>query len=217
VIFALLRQWNKCVDNVMVGVEFDLLWKNIDHMEIIGIPNKCDGICELAFSRSVQAEKGSSWPVHLSGGKELTAANVETFIDYHSRHSVDTRPASCDWDKAVCEPVRFANPRKNSAICILRSVHPRMHGLFALRLFLRGFPARSWDDLRFHNGEVHQTFHEAARQLGLVSNRDKKPKSVSKTPLISIDRQMISVFYWHRWSIMAPVANLRKLVSVIIW
>jgi hypothetical protein len=25
VIFALLRQWNKCVDNVMVGVEFDLL------------------------------------------------------------------------------------------------------------------------------------------------------------------------------------------------
>jgi hypothetical protein len=51
------------------------------------------------------------------------------YIDYRSRYSVDARPASCDVDKDVCEPVRFANPRKNSAICILRSVHPRMHEL----------------------------------------------------------------------------------------
>jgi hypothetical protein len=50
-----------------------------------------------------------------------------TYIDCHSRHSVDARPASCDVDKAVCEPVRFPNPRKDSAICILRSVHARMH------------------------------------------------------------------------------------------
>jgi hypothetical protein len=59
-----------------------------------------------------------------------------TYIDYHSRHSVDARPASCDVDKNVCEPVRFANPRKSSAICIPRSVHPGMHKLFALRLLL---------------------------------------------------------------------------------
>jgi hypothetical protein len=92
-----------------------------------------------------------------------------TYLDYHSRYCVDARPASYDIDKDVCEPVRFANPRKNSAICILHSVHPRMHELFTLRLLLRRFPARSCEDLRFHNGEVHQTFHEAARQLGLVS------------------------------------------------
>jgi hypothetical protein len=49
---------------------------------------------------------------------------------------VDDRPASCDVDKNVCEPVRFANPRINSAICILRSVHPRMHEVFALRPLL---------------------------------------------------------------------------------
>jgi hypothetical protein len=49
-----------------------------------------------------------------------------------------------------------------------------MHELFALRLLLRQFPARSWEDLRFHNGEVRQTFHEAVRQLGLVSNRDQE-------------------------------------------
>jgi hypothetical protein len=66
-----------------------------------------------------------------------------TYIDSESRYSVDARPASCDVDKDVCEPVRFANPRKNSAICILRLVHPRMHEFFALRLFLRQFPVRS--------------------------------------------------------------------------
>jgi hypothetical protein len=49
-----------------------------------------------------------------------------------------------------------------------------MHELFALKLFLRRIPARSLEDLRFHNGEVHQTFHAAARQLGLVSNRDQE-------------------------------------------
>jgi hypothetical protein len=93
-----------------------------------------------------------------------------TYIDYRPRYSVDARPASCDVDKDACERVHFANPRKNSAICILRSVHPQMHELFTLRLLLRRFPARSWEDLRFHNGEVHQTFHGAARQHGLVSN-----------------------------------------------
>jgi hypothetical protein len=70
-----------------------------------------------------------------------------TYIDYHSRYSVDARPPFCDVDKDVCEPVRFANPRKNYAICILRSIRPRMHELFALRLLLRRFPARSCEDL----------------------------------------------------------------------
>jgi hypothetical protein len=86
-----------------------------------------------------------------------------TYTDCHSRYSVDARPAPCDVDKDVCEPVRFANPGKNSAICILCSVHLRMPELFALRLLLRRFPARSWEDLRFYNSVVHQTFHEAAR------------------------------------------------------
>jgi hypothetical protein len=45
--------------------------------------------------------------------------------------------------------------------------------------------------------------------MKLLANLDwyrietKKPKSLSKTPLISIDRQVISLSYWHRWSIMA--------------
>jgi hypothetical protein len=52
-----------------------------------------------------------------------------------------------------------------------------MHDFFARRLLLRRFPARSWEELRFHNGKVHQTFHEAAHQLGLVSNRDQDAKT----------------------------------------
>jgi hypothetical protein len=43
--------------------------------------------------------------------------NQLTSIDCHSRYYVDARPASCDVDKDVCKPVRFANPRK-----ILQSV-----------------------------------------------------------------------------------------------
>jgi hypothetical protein len=97
-----------------------------------------------------------------------------TYIDCHSRYSVDASPASCDFNKDVCETVRFANPRKNYAIYLLRSVRPHMDELFTLRLLLRRFPARSWEDVRFYNGEVHQTFHEAARQLGLVSSRDQE-------------------------------------------
>jgi hypothetical protein len=56
----------------------------------------------------------------------------------------------------------------------LNSVHPKNHELFALRLLLRRFPARSWEDLRTHNGIVFQTFHEGARQLGLISNLDQE-------------------------------------------
>jgi hypothetical protein len=49
-----------------------------------------------------------------------------------------------------------------------------MYERFARRLLLRRFPARSWEDFRFHNGEVHQIFHAAARSLGLISNRDQE-------------------------------------------
>jgi hypothetical protein len=51
-----------------------------------------------------------------------------------------------------------------------------MHEVFALRPLLWQSPARSWEDLPYHNGEVHYTFYEAARQLGLISNRDHEAK-----------------------------------------
>jgi hypothetical protein len=39
---------------------------------------------------------------------------------------------------------------------------------FALRMLLRHFPARSWDDLRTRNGQLFSDFYQAARAVGLV-------------------------------------------------
>jgi hypothetical protein len=54
----------------------------------------------------------------------------------------------------------------------LNSIHPKNHELFALRLLIRRFPARSWEELRNHNGIIFHSSHETARHLGLVANRD---------------------------------------------
>jgi DNA polymerase III delta prime subunit len=97
-----------------------------------------------------------------------------TYLEYHSRYSVDDCPTSEYAFPDVCEPVRFSNERKKPVLCIINSVHPKNHELFALRLLLRRFPARSWADLRNHNGETCETFYDAARQLGLVMNQDQE-------------------------------------------
>jgi hypothetical protein len=79
-----------------------------------------------------------SGPLERYFGRPIDSSYDQlTYINYHSRYSVDARPVSCDVDKDVCEPVHSANPRKNPAICILHSVHPRMHEFFAERLLLR--------------------------------------------------------------------------------
>jgi hypothetical protein len=59
-------------------------------------------------------------------------------------------------------------------MCIINSVHPKNHELFALPLLLRRFCARSWEQLRTHNGEICESFYEAARQFGLVSDQDNE-------------------------------------------
>jgi hypothetical protein len=140
-----------------------------------------------------------------------------TYIDCHSWYSVDARPASCDVDKDGFEPVRFASPRKNSAVCILHSVHPRTEKLFALELLLRQFPARRWEDLRYHNGEVHQTFHEAARQLGLVSNRDQEAE-ICPQDAIGLNRLASDIrFLLAQMVYYGASRALWKPISVIIW
>jgi hypothetical protein len=97
-----------------------------------------------------------------------------TYLDYYSRYSVDAHPTSSDVDQDVCQPVKFANLRKTPVLCIINSVHPRNHELFALRLLLRRFSARNWEQLRICNGEICPTFYEAARQLGLVANQNQE-------------------------------------------
>jgi hypothetical protein len=76
-----------------------------------------------------------------------------------------------------------------------------MHELFALGLLFRRFPARSWENLRFHNREVYQTFHEAARELGSVSNRDQEAE-IYLQDAIDLNR---------------PVSDIRFLLAQIVY
>jgi hypothetical protein len=94
--------------------------------------------------------------------------------EYHSRYSVDDHPAPASVNSDIWERVRVANPRNNPVLSIVNTIHPRNLELFALRPFLRRFAARTWEELRTHNGEVCQAFYQAARQLGLLSNPDQE-------------------------------------------
>jgi hypothetical protein len=55
--FAPFRQWNKHIGNVIVNVEFDPFWKNVDNVETIGIANNCQHYCfrldGVLFSREL--------------------------------------------------------------------------------------------------------------------------------------------------------------------
>jgi hypothetical protein len=66
-----------------------------------------------------------------------------TYLEYHSRYSVDEHQNSDDAHRDVCNLGRFANSRKEAVLCIMNSVHSRNHELFTLRLLLRRCPARS--------------------------------------------------------------------------
>jgi hypothetical protein len=48
------------------------------------------------------------------------------------------------------------------------------HELFALRLLLRRFPARTSKELRTVQDEICQNFYEVVRRLGLVANQDQE-------------------------------------------
>jgi hypothetical protein len=97
-----------------------------------------------------------------------------TYLEYHSRYSVDEHHNSDDAHRDVYNPGRFANSRKGAVLCIMNTAHPRNHELFALRLLLRRGPARSWEVLHTINDEICQTFCEAVKHLGLVANHNKE-------------------------------------------
>jgi hypothetical protein len=69
-----------------------------------------------------------------------------TYLEYHSRSFIVDYPTSSpDVHPDVCNPVRFRNLRKEPMLCIINSVYPKNHELFALKLLLRRFPARTWE------------------------------------------------------------------------
>jgi hypothetical protein len=107
-----------------------------------------------------------------------------TYLEYYSRYSVDDHQNSDDAHRDVCNPGRFANSRKEVVLCIANSFHPRNHELFALKLLLRRYPARSWEALRTINDEISQTFYEAVKHLDWSQIKMKKQKFVCKMLLI---------------------------------
>jgi hypothetical protein len=73
-----------------------------------------------------------------------------------------------------CNPVHFVSERESRAICTIRTVLPHQEEKFALRLLLGHFPARHWTDLLFQNGRHFESFHDAARDAGLVGDVNRE-------------------------------------------
>jgi hypothetical protein len=95
-----------------------------------------------------------------------------TYLEYQSRYSIVDHPTFADIHPDVCDPVRFANLRKEPMLCIINSVHPRNHELFASRLLVRRFPTRPWEEPLRLNNEICQNLYGAVKQLGLIANQD---------------------------------------------
>jgi hypothetical protein len=93
---------------------------------------------------------------------------------YYSGYVLRPRPGGREDMPDRCQPVQFACERETPALCILRSVLPHQQEKFALRLMLRHFPARHWRDLLLQNGTQFQSFHDAAREAGLVGDINRK-------------------------------------------
>jgi hypothetical protein len=93
-----------------------------------------------------------------------------TDTDYFASYLVEARQHSGAGVPDKCRPSHFAIRRREAVICMLRSLMPDKREEFVLRLLLRYFPARGFEDLRTRNGTVFPTFSEAALEVGLLDD-----------------------------------------------
>jgi hypothetical protein len=98
-----------------------------------------------------------------------------TYTDYYSQYNVVSRPGR-NMDEDVCIPTHFVSMRKSPIICVLNSVRIHNTELFALRLLLRLYPARSWEELRARDGVLFDSHAEMVKYLGLVQNTDDEAR-----------------------------------------
>jgi hypothetical protein len=139
-----------------------------------------------------------------------------TYLDYHSWYFIVDHPTSPDTHPNVYNPVRFPNSRKEQMLCVINFVHPKNHQLFAMRLLLRRFPARTWGQLRTVDDEICQNVYDAVRQLGLVANQDQEAE-ICLQDAIDLNRPLVTyVSYWLGWWLMEPVGKCWKHDSGII-
>jgi hypothetical protein len=67
--------------------------------------------------------------------------------DYYANYSADSKSSSDLSPRDTCQRSHFANQRRKVILCMLNTVSLMNHELVALRLLLRAFAARSWEDL----------------------------------------------------------------------
>jgi hypothetical protein len=127
-----------------------------------------------------------------------------TYLDSDVPSSVDYRGASSSSNHDQGEHVHWANPRKRSILCMLISVHLGHLERFALRLLLRDFPARSWDDVRTRHGWSSEIFHEATRAVGLLSDRNHEAAICLQDTIVLNSPLVRSVSCSFRWSPREP-------------
>jgi hypothetical protein len=97
-----------------------------------------------------------------------------TFLDYYSQYSLETVQPSDNALPDDCPNRRYANPRRKPILCMFKNVNPSKHEVFALRILLARFPARSWEDFRTHNGQTWQTCYDTIYELGLVIDQNQE-------------------------------------------
>jgi hypothetical protein len=137
----------------------------------IHLPGKKIVMTSGGADRPVQVDVPS--PLERYLGRPLGHRyEILTFMEYYAEYSVESKRRSESSDPDQCQPLYYANRMQKPILCMLHSVHPRDRERFALRLLLRNFPARSWEELRTRNGRIWDTFDEAAHEAGLVSDRD---------------------------------------------
>lgn len=90
------------------------------------------------------------------------------YCDYYCFYSINTKKNTDFLDKDN-PPFRVSKKNKRS-YCAIKMVNPSDHEKFALRLLLMNKPARSYDELKTINENIHISFYEEAMNIGLIIN-----------------------------------------------
>jgi hypothetical protein len=102
-----------------------------------------------------------------------------TVLDYHSKYVTEPLSDTEDPTRATFEHgenPRTVKLRRKPILCMLGAVHVSNTELFTMRILLRQFPARNWQELRTHNGTTYETFSLTVRALGIISDRQDKAR-----------------------------------------
>ena len=87
-----------------------------------------------------------------------------TYTEYYGTYSVQAKNSDGIQDNGY--PRYIVSKKRKRTFCAIKLIKPDKQELFALRLLLQEFPARSFDELR----RGFSSFYEAAVDVGLIGN-----------------------------------------------